>query len=370
MKIGILTFHTAYNYGAVLQAYALVKKLSNLGAETELVDYRPSFNEKRFKQKSFCSNFKSLRKLYLFIIKNGYQSYNADGFYKFINNRIPKSKFHFSDSVSVAETAKNYNAIICGSDQVWNSSCTEGDLTYFLPFEKPRGFIKASYAPSIGKLEFTQSEASILKSMIDDFDFISVREQQGVKTINKLGLSRDVEVVLDPTLLLNQKEWLNIADMSLCPKRKFLLIYLMSEDKGLIKYVRKYAEKRGLKVVYICQRFFHKFRKVEYISNATPEQWIGLFLNAEVVATNSFHGLAFAINFKKDLFVKLIPRSLANSRLINILNIMGCEDGLIADPISNEAEPIKLSSLNYENLDDNRSLSINYLKLIVSSCNV
>lgn len=367
MKIGILTFHTACNFGAVLQAYALVKYLRNAGADSEIIDYRPSFNTKRFKRRSLVSNFSNLRSIYSFIVQNAYQSYNHEGFKRFIYEKIPISKESFNNPAFLPEVSKKYDIIICGSDQVWNPSCTEGDLSYFLPFEKKGGVIKASYAPSVGKCEFSDQELIEIKPLLEDFDYISVREQQGKRAIDAIGLKNNVSVVLDPTFLLNKKDWEEIADYSLCPKENYLLIYLMSEDKDFIRVVNRYAKNRGLSVIYICQRYFHKFSSVKYVINATPEQWVGLFLKAKVVATNSFHGTAFAINFGKDLFVKLIPRSISNNRMLNILEIMGCDKINDNYHLDKNSEPIKHSCFDYNNLSEQRTLSENYLMKIIKS---
>ena len=144
-----------------------------------------------------------------------------------------------------------------------------------------------------------------------------MREKSAATIIEELT-GRKAECVVDPTLLLNKNEWLEIADYSKVPQKKYVLLYLMSEDKKLISFAKKIAKRKNCKIVYINERLFN-LNSAENLRNVTPTQWLGLFDKAEFVITNSFHGTAFSINFEKEFFVRYIPHSIANTRLYSIL---------------------------------------------------
>jgi len=360
MRIGTLTFHRAVNYGAALQAYALAIKLKQLGHDVEVIDYRPTFNEKRFKPTPFSKYLKP-RELYHLLFSNSYQYFSPDAFRGFVDKYIPTSNNVAKDKSELLQIIQDYDAVIAGSDQVWNLSCTEGDDSYYLPFPKHIGQLKVAYAPSIGRMSLTDREKILLKPLVDDFDSISCRESCGSQLIEQL-CHRKCETVLDPTLLLSPGDWSAICDFSLVPNEKYLLIYVMSEDMSLLRLAKRYAKLNGLQVVYITQRLLHRLRGVTYLKNLSPEQWIGLFLHADTIATNSFHGTAFGVNFGKKLFVKRIPRSISNSRLDNIMGIIQCREKMIDDdPCGNEM-PVEINEDIRAIIDRLRADSINYLK--------
>lgn len=319
MKLGILTFHRALNYGAVLQTYALQKALENCGAEAEVIDYRAPFNEKRF-QKKTLKDVMHIRTLYGILFQNSYKLYERSTFDSFVDKIPHSSAVNNTDELQLV--CREYDRIVCGSDQVWNLACTENDDSYFLPFIDDLRK-KTSYAASIGYSKLPEQYRDKYKRLISGYSAISVREKEGVEIVKDVS-GRTATYVVDPTLLLNRNEWISIANYERVPKFKYVLLYLMSEDKILISYARKYAKENHCKVVYINDRLFKlngavNFRKV------TPEEWIGLFDKAECIFTNSFHGTTFSINLRKHFYIRYIPRSVANSRLKCILEDTGLE---------------------------------------------
>ena len=354
MKIGTLTFHTAHNYGAMLQAYALVHYLRSQGCEAEIIDYQAEFNKKRFAPKPI-SYFLNLREIYGILFRNSYQKPCSQAFYDFYTNYLPKSRSSYTKE-ELPKATVLYDKIVSGSDQVWNLACTDGDDTYFLPFAPNEK--KYAYAASMGISKVPQQLETRLADYIKSFRGVSVREHEAVKIVKELT-GRDASLVVDPVLLLPQKEWEKIADYSRCPRKKYLLIYAMSEDMGLLKFAKQYAKDHGLEIAYINQRLFKRIKAV-HIRNATPNQWLGLFLNADTIVTNSFHGSAFGINFRKNLFIKYIHRSIANSRLQTLVKDYKLENHLI-----NSDTFIKESRLNLNEisrlLEKYRDISYSYI---------
>ena len=360
MKVGIMTFHTALNYGAVLQAYALNKTLIDKGVEAEIIDYSAPFNEKRFAPKKL-SYFLNIRNLYSVLFCNSYQRHNKRIFDDFKNNCLRLSKPIYNQK-ELGDVVNNYDVFIVGSDQVWNLACTERDDSYFLPFVNANRK-KNSYAASIGYAHFPESERAHYKALIEAFNKISVRETSAVKAIKEIT-GRNVSLVLDPTLLLTKEKWRALFSNVDCRKYKFLLLYLMSEDRVLIKFAKKLAKEKNLKIIYITQRFF-KLPGVINQRDVSIPQWLSLFHEAEIVVTNSFHGLAFSINFDKDFFTRYIPRSIANSRLQTLLDMFDLHYRRIDSDSFNKEKCINTEK-NQEKLEILREKSINFLNEIMN----
>lgn len=356
MKIGILTFHRAINYGAVLQMYGLYHTLQTLGAEVDIIDYRPEFNEKRFEKKAFLDLLRP-RELYGILFRNSYQTYRRESFLPFIK------KMTFSDPISdkkeLEEYCNRYDRIVVGSDQVWNLGCTVGDDSYLLPFPIATSK-KASYAASIAYQEIPKKYKFVYEKYLSDFKYLSVRERNSIDLVRRL-IDKECYCHMDPSMLMNATEWELLADYSLVPETPYMLLYLMSEDHMLISRARKSAQEKGLQIIYINNRLF-KMRNAKNLSYITPEQWLGLFLRASYVCVNSFHGLAFAINFNKPFLVKLIPRSIANSRLLSILEEYDLSCCLSEDFQGNDIDYIQVN----KKLNANREYAIDYLHKLIS----
>lgn len=355
MKIGILTFQRAINYGAVLQMYGLYHTLKSLGADVDIIDYRAPFNEKRFAKKRLKDLLRP-RELYNIFFHNSYQTYNRMSFQSFMENMT------FSDSLYNQNELKaccdTYDRIVVGSDQVWNMGCTTGDDSYLLPFNIPSSK-KASYAASIAYSEIPERYINLYHDTLSKFKFLSVREKNSVKMVSEL-IGQPVYCHIDPSMLLSADLWKNFADYSLVPHSPYMLIYLMSEDYKLIEKARKIAKRQNLEIVYINNRLF-KMKHAVNLSHITPEQWLGLFYKASYVCINSFHGLAFAINFNKPFIIKYIARSIANSRLQNILEEYNLTSRLI--------ENLKEYNIDYNSVNEkiilNRNNALAYLNVLV-----
>lgn len=362
MRVGIMTFHTALNYGAVLQTFALYKTIKEMGNDVKVIDYRAPFNEKRFAPKPF-SYFLNIRVLYNIIFRNGYEIYYKDGFRNFVDKHIQLTEPLY-DEKELFKMNDIFDSFISGSDQVWNLACTEGDTMYYLPFVKD-SCKRNTYAASIGYTQLPTTQISIYKTLIESFNNISMRELPGVSIVKSLT-DKDASLVLDPTMLLCREQWEEIADFSLVPLTgKYMLIYVMSEDKSLIKEARKIAKLKGLEVIYITQRLF-KLNKAKNLRNVTPEQWVGLFLKADFVVTNSFHGLAFSINFNRQFITRYIPRSIANSRMQTVLDILQLHNRRMDNDSYTSETPIDYSRVNNK-INQYRKSSIEFLDKVLNN---
>lgn len=294
LKIGIITFHNAANYGAMLQCYALKQSLLQLGFEaTQVIDYRNILIER-----AYCPDWKyclknvslslkgikqtAVRIIYTFLVKKRLRS-----FHKFKNNYLRPSKAAFN----------TYDIIIFGSDQIWNTGITHDDDTFFgdIGTDKVR---KISYAASLGhgNIEVFKSKITLLSQ----FESIGVREPALATIIGELGLS--AYPCLDPTLLLRGEQWCELLGLSNATKSQepFLLAYCIRNKERTIKAAINIAEQKGLKLIVLDANDTLSISSLlEKSAFDGPREFVKKFSEAECVVTDSFHGTVFSILFHK-----------------------------------------------------------------------
>lgn len=354
MKIGVLTFQTTNNFGAILQSYALQKVLQELGQNPEIINYQCEYISKPYKLINFKK--KGIRG-YLFSLI-GYICYlprtkACDNFRKHMKY---SSKVN---TKNINKIADDYDCYIVGSDQVWNYRLTNGDTRYLLDFVKENSK-KFSYAASLGVKEIDLVHKETYSKLLSQFSFISVREKQGAEVVERL-INQPVSVVLDPTLLLSANEWLQIAKD---PKieEEYILVYQLGISKRMVNFVKNISKKTGLRVLYI------PFPLGGYVGcrckwKIGPAEWLGLFANASYIVTDSFHGTAFSILFNKPFYTEASGQHQnVGSRLYNLLEMFGLEGCLFSDEIQFEIAPqVDYGSVN-EKLEIERNKSKDFLK--------
>lgn len=354
MNFGIITLHKSINYGAVLQTYALsqsVKKLIPAENEVFVFDHVNAKIEKYESLLNFGSNIKS------FILRTIMLPDN-------VRKKIRFNSFS-TRKLDLRPEYTDEDCFIAGSDQIWNYNCTGCDKAYFLDFVKnPRN--KNSYAASFGTDSVENRYRSELSGLLADFNKISVREIQGQRIIKSIA-GRDVPVVLDPTLLLDAKEWEKAAAKTR-PKSKYILFYTLMGSHSIYNFANELSKQTGLKIICITNTITARLKNCRYQNGAGPSEWLSLFLNASYIVTNSFHGTAFAINFNKPFFTELLPPPApVNSRLENLLDLFGLRGRQIIDgKNSNINEPIDYNRVN-RILSEEKNKSIEYLKSIIEA---
>lgn len=320
MKIGILTFHNAHNWGAALQLYALKEYLKDLGHEVKVINYRNSIIDSNYKKNPVI---KLRRKDWKGILIYLYEKINFEYGKKAYKEKW--SKFNNFEKQMLDNDATEYtkedlenldiDMLVCGSDQIWNPSLTGGlDEVYFCNFKTNAK--KVSYAASMGVKELKPEYENDFKNYINNFNDISVREDSLKQYIKKVT-DKDVTTVVDPTLLLNVEKYDNIA---IKPKeQKYLFLYTLIENKNLYKIAKRIAKERKLKIIELS--YSKKVEKLLHneIANIGPEEFLGYIKYADCVITNSFHGTIFSMLFKKDFYT--INAGKVNSRIENVLNI-------------------------------------------------
>ena len=304
MKIGIMTFHNADNYGAVLQCYALQEKLKELYPDDEVyvVDYKcPKVD------KFYIPKLKILRPwsiIYFFKIRKKHQKFQ-DFRTKYLNIG--------SDDLS------KYDLIVYGSDQIWNSHITERDLTYF--GENYNGK-KIAYAASDGGDMKYDSEVC---DLLNKFSKISCREKSIAKKLQTENLQLPISIVCDPVFLLSKDKWLKMAEL---PKEEnYMLTYKIRENLNFDSEAEKLGEKLQKKIIQIV--YVKSLRKIFYkgqtiVEGISPEQFVGYFAKADFIMTTSFHAAAFSIIFEKPFFVLKLDR--ASERITDLLSELQIDD--------------------------------------------
>lgn len=358
MRVGIITYHRSNNYGAQLQAYAMIKALKRLGHQAEVIDCNDIGDGKIFHW-----NFNSVRG-FIGSFRNNVLSvftepHRKELFREFVDSYIPKSKKCY-DPDSLTDIVNQYDYVITGSDQVWHPQICEGKTFFFLDFSIPSEK-KVAYAPSFGVDDYSESEALKYMPLIKGIGHLSVREATGNKIMEK-HLGYNVKEVVDPTILLEKEDWESLASE---PKYEKYLFYftILNEPKGADDFVREMAARQGLKVVRIGT--VRDILKPGFTNARVsgPKDFLGIVRNAEMVVTSSFHGLVFSILFHKK-FVCLLNDNERNSRLKDLANKLGLNNRLISNIRQfNEAS---LLPINYyevdQKLDKMRGDSLNFLQ--------
>lgn len=362
MKIGILTFHCAHNYGAVLQCYALQKELELAGHFVEIIDYRPKYLIDPYKVLNFDIWGNNSFLFFLKKIVNNVLSFNTRkkrflGFSNFIENKLYLTNKRFTKSSEIPST---FDAYIFGSDQIWSSKISNGfDSIYFAKFDFSKyGKKIISYAASMETKKLTNSEIYFLKEHLESFNSISVRENNLVKLIQPLT-SKKVSFVLDPTLILDLNIWEQITKKPLI-NFKYVLVYQVRHDKKTMQFAKEIANQLNVKLIQLVADVSFKNMFNQNINQkATPEEFLGYFKYAECIVTTSFHGTAFSLIFKKDFYTIELEDG-KNTRSSSLLTSINLEDRIIKSEINPSFSKVDYNQKNIL-LEERKKESISFL---------
>lgn len=339
MNLGIITFHRALNYGAILQAYALQQFLLKLDIKNNIIDYRCPYIEHFYKpiKANIIRQPKSFIKEWLYCVPNTLKRKKFDKFtkkYLFMTEKIS----HYTDLIGLNNI---FDCFVTGSDQVWNSRWSGFDGAYFLDFAHSNK--KNSYAASFGASSIDEKLIEKYKKYLLAFNFLSVREADGVDIIKGL-IDKEAVVSIDPTCLLSIEDWKKVAKP---PKEKgYVLLYLLEQSLYLENFAKELAEKNNIKVITITDGLKKKKGLKQY-GFLGPDEFLGLFCNAEYIVTNSFHGLMFSVIFKKQFYLAYQQYAGApNSRLKNFIKEYHLERRVLSIN-----QPIFKEDIDYDKID-------------------
>lgn len=340
MKIGTITVHNGYNYGASLQAYALVEYLRSLNQEAYLIDYRNQRIENlqiNQRKTNWNNRHELVRNIKKTINSRALQKMD-DKYHQFHQRILDNNHLNIQSNEQLESLTKEYDAFICGSDQIWSSSITGGDIHFFLDFAWKKKMC-ISYAASVGgkRLDYNSEQKRMIGGFLKDFKALSVREKVNVDEMEEIA-GKHCSVVLDPTLLLESKQWEKIANEAKIkrPFDHYVIYYQVLDDDSFYPKALDFAKKRGLPLVRMD---WHpsKARVNGCVSVSAqgigPCEFLNLFLGADFVLSNSFHGTVFALMFEKDFMTyTLNPKHAGKgSRIEELLERVGLDDRVRCD---------------------------------------
>lgn len=349
-NIGIITFHNSYNCGSMLETYAMQTIIEKRGGNPRIINFSNEGQQNLYSVFSKPKNLKDLIKNILIIRARKKVEFNNFSYEKFKNEN-----FKLTEKYSkMEEIQENFDVVVAGSDQIWNITIEDGDKAYFLPWVKNAK--KVAYAPSFGSkniLKYAQNPEDY-KKMINDFDCVSIREKNGKKWIYEL-CQKDVKVLLDPTLLLDRKDYEKIEEKKYKVDGEYIFFYCPSFNRDISKFVKKISNKYNLKVItWSTKSYYYKLIKnfgFELVPYESPSLYLNLIKNARLVITTSYHGTIFSTIYKKDFItVKNDGMYGDDDRVITLLEQLNMEDYLI--PYDFDEKYDYLGKVDYSNYDE------------------
>ena len=304
-KVAIVSCYFKKNYGSLLQAYATQKILDKLNIENETINIDENIDFKKGKKKFYKSqilNFPFIKsKIGMIKLKldrkvnkklNKNLEIREKKFEEFRNKfRLTKP---FTTYEEIAQQCEKYSDVLVGSDQLWLPVNVVSD--YYTLNWVPNNINKVSYATSFGISSIPKKYYDKYRKFLSRIDFISVREKNACELVTDIS-GKDAELVCDPTLLLNKKEWLEIQEEKPIVKGNYILCYFLGKNIEHRKFAEKLKERTGYKIVSInhCDEYVKYSDKFadEIPYNIGPGEFINLIRNAKYVCTDSFHGTVF-----------------------------------------------------------------------------
>ncbi len=364
-SVGVITMHRVINYGSFLQAYATQQIIESLNHKCEIIDYvfpNQWHYENGLKKpkglKPYISEY-----IYPLGLTKGHRKRKEIN--KAINKYL-KTSTKFNCPKDILEKPPVYDVYITGSDQTWNPKHTKGDETFLLSFA-PNNTRKISFSASLAGKNIDSSYRNSFTNLLSKYDNISIRDENGNGVIREL-LGREVEVTLDPTLVLDRNEWSRFGNNSFQKFRgkKYIVFYLITHSFDSTPYIyellSELQKKTGFEVFS-----FSKIPNVYNIkhtvcSDLSVEHFIQLYEQASYVVTSSFHGTAFAANFGIPMYSVVKDLGFSDDRQASLLNKLGIENCLVPiGKVFKDIEPNYDIDIEQKKLATLRDKSIAYL---------
>lgn len=367
MKIGILTLNTHNNYGNRLQNYALKKVLLKYADVVDTIWFEKNnclLSKKIWNAKNiikYILNWKDIRSyLNKYYISDCIREYNIKTF----SDKYIPIKYDFCIKKSLNE---EYDYFIIGSDQVWNPNLwgySNNEKDFFLNFADSNKRI--AYAASFGIEKVPSNKEDLFKNGLNNMKAISVREQEGAKIVKEL-INKDVPVVIDPTMLLTQDEWHNMAKKpNWYNGEKYILTYFLGKSfkyKNLNNIILKLSKEKGWKVYNLLDRDSFDM----YVS--TVEEFIYLIEHAELICADSFHATVFSILMKRPFLVVNCNNNEKNdmsSRIYTLLSLFKLNDRFLTIENDRNLSVENIFKMDYSKIDEilnrERKKAIAYIK--------
>ena len=373
MKIAILTLPLNTNYGGLLQAYALQITLQKMGHEVVVLNQDRTTIQSPFKQFKYYGEY--LVRRYLLCRNISYKSpsilnqersereqYTQLFINKYINTYKIKNLLN--------DVPKNIDAIVVGSDQVWRHyyftlSYRCGIENAYLKFCEDRTIRRISYAASFGSdvWEYSKEETEECSRLLGLFDAVSVRETSAVGFCQDILRRKDVQHVLDPTMLLSKDEYIKIIERNKPNKSPGnLMCYILDETDEKRAIVDAIAKGRQLVAFRVGSKVEDQKAPLSERIQPPLEEWLKGFVDASFVVTDSFHACVFSILFNKP-FVVIGNEFRGMSRFMSLLKLFSLEKNLIMNLSDyDDNYEYSVSTFSYKNLAEMKEKSLTFLK--------
>ncbi len=354
MKIGILTYQRAENYGALLQAYALKTYLQCKGHEISFVDYWPKYHVEhyrlfsihRFKKMTISIKVKYLISLLLWGFPSFLRKYRLT---RFMHHELclDKTIKYQNDN----DSTEKYDVVIYGSDQIWRRQDIHNNEynPWYFGSANIVAAKKITYAASMGIINPDEKEIGLMTKWLKAFNYLSVREKDLQLFLHQIGF--ESYLVIDPTFLLPKQEWKKLFKSR--KEERYILFYNLLGTEDSIRFANGLSHATGLPIKEINMRYqlSHVFSK-RYISCASIDRFLQLMEGAEYVVSNSFHGVAFSIIFEKQFWALGIGKKA--DRVLTLLDALGIKErylfckfdsSILTDLINYDEVRIKIQKL-------------------------
>lgn len=334
--VGVITLHNSPNYGSCLQAYATQRVLEKLGVQPKIIDYyrHDAIPENETDR---ALNGQLAKKLPIFKIPgvkaiahipvSRMVARRAAPLNEFRRGRLALTERKYYSVEELEADSPEADVYCTGSDQVWNSTWNGGfERAFYLSFA-PEGAKRVAYAASIGKKTLEDWEIPLMREALSRYDAISVREAEAVELLDSIGIHGAVPVI-DPALMLDADEWRAVSD-GWVSNGPYILLYQLNRSVEFDTYAQRVSKETGLPVVRIAYGVHEKRHGETAVVCPTVGRFLSLFLGAELVLTDSFHGTAFSVNLGKR-FVSVSPGRFSG-RIGNLLAMTELEGRLLGD---------------------------------------
>lgn len=348
-RFGIVSYNmygNFTNYGSALQTFALHKaidKLSPEDIESVVVDYCPDVLKDKDiinpveKMWDADEELRERCRLSLPAIRENYMKFKE--FYDTQYNKT-QSKYdstNFNQSIE----KESLNGYVCGSDTIFAVPEFGFDDGFYANYDVMKNR-SVAYAASFGDYDIPANHLPLLESRLNNFKFIGLRENDKLLLVSSL-VKCPVHKVIDPTLLLTSEDYGSITKEPSI-ERLYLLLYSRRDNPKMQEFAEKIAKSNGWEIVEISLNARNANRHMMRY-DAGVEEFLGLVKNAEMVVTNSFHGMIFAVQFRRPFYI--FSRNLCDTKISEILELFSLEDRLIADTI-----PQHIANIDYERVHD------------------
>ena len=346
-RIGIFTLHRALNFGAVWQCWALKKACEAMGHYVETIDYNP----------------------YGHYTVNGALRHNPLVAYTYLTRMCQFNSFvkkrlnptqHTESHEWIKENPPIDDVYIVGSDTVWANAVVGSYLNYYLLDYAPSSVKRISYAASTGANQLVLTEEN--QNELMKFSAISVRERQSVDDVQK-NVHVPVADVCDPTLLLTKDVYESVEKRPMFLPKRYIVYFDLAGDPFCAKTVRKISEMLKVPILNLAGKYKSWARN---FLTPTPEQWLYIIHHADFICTNSFHGVALSLIYRRPFLccaAQVGGRAKTNGRVQNLLEQTHLQDQLISSITELNQQKLELDYTNVEKyIKEYRERSFLWLK--------